>query len=280
VSGLDAVMTDDQIFDLEVRLFMEGVFERYCQDFRQYALVSVRRRLAQALVHFRCDPLSMLQHRVLREPVLFTELLGFLTVHVSELFRDPEYFRALRSQVLPHLATYPSIRVWIAGCSTGEEAYSVAILLREEGLLERALLYATDVDPQALAVGRGGIYPVERMAAFSASYQKAGGRGSLSDHYTAAYDGAAFDRGLRNRIVFSDHSLATDGVFAEVHLVSCRNVLIYFDRPLQDRALELFHKALVRAGFLGLGAKESLLYSTHAGQFSEFVAEQRIYQKR
>ena len=273
-------MTEDQIFDLEVRLFMEAVFERYCQDFRQYALVSVRRRLAQALIHFRCESLSMLQHRVLREPVLFSELLSFLTIHVSELFRDPEYFLALRTQVVPHLATYPSIRIWIAGCSTGEEAYSVAILLREEGLLERTLLYATDVDPQALAVARGGIYPIERMAGFSASYQKAGGRGSLSDHYTAAYDGAAFDRGLRNRIVFSDHSLATDGVFAEVHLVSCRNVLIYFDRPLQDRALELFEKALVRAGFLGLGAKESLRYSGHADDFNEFVADQRIYQKR
>jgi chemotaxis protein methyltransferase CheR len=273
-------MKDDEIFDLEIRLFLEAVYQRYCQDFRQYALVSVRRRLAQALIHFGCGSLSLLQHRVLREPVLFSELLGFLTVHVSELFRDPEYFRALRTQVLPHLATYPSIRVWIAGCSSGEEAYSLAILLREEGLLERALLYATDVDPRALAAGRAGIYPLERMATFTANYQRAGGHGSLADHYTAAYEGAAFDRGLRSRIVFSDHSLATDGVFAEVHLVSCRNVLIYFDRELQDRALELFHKALVRSGFLGLGAKESVLYSSHASQFSEFIADQRIYQKR
>ena len=207
-------------------------------------------------------------------------MLEYLTVQVSEMFRDPSYFRALRETVVPVLRTYPSLKIWVAGCSTGEEVYSLAILLREEGLLERTLIYATDINANALQKAEAGVYAIERVPSFTENHARSGGRGSLSEHYTAAYGRVVFDKSLRRHIVFSDHSLATDSVFAEVHLVSCRNVLIYFDRALQDRALGLFHEALCRKGFLGLGSKESLRFSSHAQTFDELVAPERIYQKK
>lgn len=268
------------LFEIELRLLVEAIYLKYQYDFRGYAPASLKRRLALALEQFGCTTLSQLQDRVLREPETFTALLGYLTVQVSEMFRDPPYFRSLREKVVPLLGTYPSLKVWVAGCSTGEEVYSLAILLREEGLLERTLIYATDINGQALQRAEAGVYDVARLATFTENHQRSGGRGSLSEHYTAAYGHAVFDKALRRHIVFSDHSLATDSVFAEVQLVSCRNVLIYFDRELQDRALGLFRDALCRKGFLGIGAKESLRFSAHADAFEEFAAEDRIYRRK
>jgi len=201
-------------------------------------------------------------------------------VPVSEMFRDPGYFRAIRERVVPILRTYPSLKVWIAGCSSGEEAYSFAILLEEEGLLERAIIYATDINPRILQLAEEGVYDIDRLAGFSESHRKSGGRSSLSDYYTARYGRAVVDKRLKRHIVFSDHSLATDSVFAEVQLVSCRNVLIYFKPELQDRAVGLFHDALCRRGFLGIGAKETLRWSAHADGFEELVRDDRIFQKR
>jgi chemotaxis protein methyltransferase CheR len=206
-------------------------------------------------------------------------LLDFLTVQVSDLFRDPLYFKALREQVVPLLRTYPSLKVWVAGCSTGEEAYSFAILLHEEGLLERSLIYATDINPDSLERAQTGRYDLDRIAGFTENHRLSGGKSSLSDYYSAAYQGAVMQKFLRDRVVFSDHSLATDSVFAEVHLISCRNVLIYFDSALQDRAIALFREALCRKGILGLGAKESLRFSAHARSFSALVPGLRIFQK-
>ena len=216
---------------------------------------------------------------MLREPELFHTLLDHLTVQVSEMFRDPSYFRAVREQVVPLLRTYPSLKLWVAGCSAGEEAYSLAILLCEEGLLQRSLLYATDINPRMLERAEAGIYPIDRIAGFTANHRESGARSSLSDYYTAAYGRAIFDKSLRERIVFSDHSLATDSVFAEVQFVSCRNVLIYFDRALQDRAVGLFRDSLCRQGFLGLGSKESLRFSGRSSAFVPFVRQEKIYQK-
>jgi len=216
----------------------------------------------------------------MHEPKIFPALLDHLTVQVSEMFRDPTHFRALREQVVPFLRTYPSLKVWVAGCSSGEEAYSLAILLREEGLLSRTLIYATDINPHTLQRAEAGIYSIDRIAAFTVNHRESGGTCSLSDYYTAAYGRAILDKSLRERIVFSDHSLATDSVFAEVHLVSCRNVLIYFNRELQDRALGLFRDSLCRRGFLGIGSKESLRFTSVAGAFQAVVARERIYQKR
>jgi len=186
----------------------------------------------------------------------------------------------LRRDVLPILATYPSLKIWIAGCSTGEEFYSMAILLEEEGLLDRAIIYATDVNEEALRKAEAGVYALNRVAGFSENYVAAGGQGSLSDWYTAAYNGVVFDRRLRRNVVFSDHSLATDGDFTETHLVLCRNVLIYFDRELQDRAIALFVQSLVPRGFLALGAKENLRISSHAAAFDPFDRHERIYRKQ
>ena len=182
--------------------------------------------------------------------------------------------------MVPLLRTYPSLKVWVAGCSSGEEAYSLAILLREEGLLERTLIYATDINPQALKLAEAGIYDLERLPAFTENHRRAGAKSSLSDYYTAAYGRAAIDKSLKKHIVFSDHSLATDSVFAEMQIVSCRNVLIYFDKALQDRALGLFAESLCRQGFLGIGSKESIRFSAQAAAFDELVPRERIYRKR
>lgn len=264
--------------DIEIRLLLEAIYRRYHYDFRSYSMASVKRRLKQALKHFDCRSFSLLQDRVLHDPEVLPELLSFLTVQVSEMFRDPSYFRALREEVIPHLRTYPSLKVWVAGCSEGEELYSLAILFREEGLEDRTLFYATDINHKALKKAEAGVFELSRIAQFTRNHQLAGGRCSLSDYYTAAYGGAIFDKRLRARTVFSDHSLVSDTVFAEMQLISCRNVLIYFDRELQDRAVGLFRDSLSRRGFLGLGAKENLRFSRHAGDFREFNRRERIYQ--
>lgn len=264
---------------IELRLLLEAIFQRYHYDFRDYSLASVKRRLVQAREHFRCESFSALQERVLHDPSMLPQLLGYLTVQVSEMFRDPGFYRALREEVIPHLRTYPSLKVWVAGCSAGEELYSLAILFREEGLEMRTIFYATDINPEALRKAEAGVYALDRVPLFTANHRAAGGKSSLSDYYTAGYGNAIFDKALRRQAVFSDHSLVSDAVFAEVHLVCCRNVLIYFDRVLQDRAVGLFKDSLVRKGFLGLGSKESLHFSKHARAFDEFVRAHRIYQK-
>jgi chemotaxis protein methyltransferase CheR len=266
--------------DIEQRLLIDAIYHRYHYDFRGYAPASLKRRLHTALVHFQCKTLSQLQDRVLHEPAVFTALLEYLTVQVSDMFRDPTYFRSLREQVVPLLRTYPSLKIWVAGCSAGEEVYSLAILLKEEGLLERSLIYATDINPHALRAAESGVFDLARVAAFTENHARSGARSSLSDYYTARYERVVFDKALRAHIVFSDHSLATDSVFAEVHFVSCRNVLIYFERDLQNRALGLFREALCHRGFLGLGSKESLRFSAQADAFDDFVADDRIYRKR
>lgn len=279
---MDAQVTTkppSSVEDIEIQLLLEAIFLRYHYDFRQYARASVKRRLTQALSHFGLPNVTALQERVLHTPDMMTRLLGFLTVQVSEMFRDPAYFRALREQVLPHLRTYPSLKVWIAGCSTGEEVYSMAILFKEEGLFDRTLFYATDINPEALRAARAGIYPLDRIRKFTENHQASGGRSSLSDYYTADYGRAVLDSSLRTNMVFSDHSLVSDAVFGEMQLISCRNVMIYFDRALQDRAVGLFNDSLGRHGFLGIGSRETLRFSRHVGLFSEFVPGEKIYRR-
>lgn len=271
---------NDPATDIELQLLIEAIYLKYHYDFRSYARASLKRRLTAAMSRFNCRTFSRLQDEILHRPEIFPDLLDFLTVPVSEMFRDPSYFRALRERVVPVLRTYPSLKVWVAGCSTGEEVYSLAILLREEGLLARTLIYATDINPHTLQKATAGVYDVARIAGFTEAHRKSGGTTSLSDYYTAAYGRAVFDKKLKEHIVFSDHSLATDSVFAEVQLVSCRNVLIYFNRELQDRAIGLFQDALCRKGFLGIGSKESLRFSAHTSSFSELAPSERIYQKR
>ena len=246
--------------DIELRLLVEAIYLKYSYDFRDYSGASQKRR-------------------VLHDPDAFMQLLQYLTIPVSEMFRDPSYFLALRQQVVPFLKTYPSLKIWIAGCSTGEEIYSMAILLKEEGLLERSIIYATDINPVSLEKAKMGVFPLDRMRAYTANYQKAGGKSSFSNYYTAAYDAALFDRKLCENVSFADHSLATDSVFSETQLVCCRNVLIYFNRTLQERALGLFHESLGHRGFLGLGSKESIDFSDYANRFEALDKTQRLYRK-
>jgi chemotaxis protein methyltransferase CheR len=265
--------------DIELRLLMEAIYLKYSYDFRDYAVTSQKRRVLHALRQLNFPTISALQEKVLHDPTMFSQLLQYLTIPVSQMFRDPTYFLALRQEVLPFLKTYPSLKIWIAGCSTGEEVYSMAIMLKEEDLLDRTIIYATDINPQSLEKARKGVFALEHLKTYTANYQKSGGKKSFSDYYTAAYDAALFDRSLIENVTFADHSLATDSVFAETHLVCCRNVLIYFNTTLQDRAFGLFHESLCHRGFLGLGSKESIDFSEFATSFGPFIKKERIFRK-
>ena len=265
--------------DIELKMLMEAIYLKYSYDFRDYTHASQKRRVLHAMREMGCATISALQERVLHQPKAFSELLQYLTIPVTEMFRDPGYYAALREQVIPVLRTYPSLKIWVAGCSTGEEVFSLAILLKEEGLLERSMIYATDINPQSLEKARKGVFPLESMRSYTQNYQLAGGRRAFSDYYTAAYNAALFDKSLCENVTFADHSLATDTVFAETQLISCRNVMIYFKKKLQERALGLFHESLCHRGFLGLGSKESIDFSSYARHFAPIVKRERIFRK-
>lgn len=269
----------EKVEDIEIRLLLEALFLKYHYDFRNYAMASVKRRLRQARQQMGLATFSAMQEQLLHDPGMVQRLLGYLTIQVSEMFRDPSYFKAIREQVVPHLRTYPSLKVWVAGCSEGEELYSLVILFREEGLEDRTIFYATDINHQALEAAEAGVYPLERVQLYTDNHRRSGGKSSLSEYYQAAYGRVSFDRTLRRNVVFSDHSLVSDAVFGEINLISCRNVMIYFDRALQDRAIGLFSDSLARKGFLGIGSKESLRFSHHSAAFADFVREEKIYQK-
>lgn len=279
MSAADDAIKESESFNFEVKLLLETIFEKYSYDFRGYAMTSVRRRVLSAMSKFDIQTVTRLQERVLHDDGFFFELLQYLTVPTSEMFRDPTYFLAVREKVVPILKTYPSIKLWIAGCSTGEEVYSFAILFKEENILDRSMIYATDINPASLKKAEQGILPLDKVKDFTLNYQKAGGKASLSDYYTADYGSILMDKNLRKNVVFADHSLATDQVFSEVQMVSCRNVLIYFEKELQDRALNLFWGSLPRKGFLGLGSKESIRFSGLNNNFTEFSKDERIYQR-
>jgi len=265
--------------DIELRMLVEAVYLKYNYDFRDYTGASQKRRVLAAMKSMNCDTVSNLQAKVMHDAGAFSQLLQFLTIPVTEMFRDPEYYLAIRQQVVPFLKTYPSLKIWVAGCSTGEEVYSLAILLHEEGLLERSLIYATDINPESLDAARRGVMPLERMRLYTENYQRAGGTRAFSDYYTAAYGGALFERALVENVTFADHSLATDSVFAETHFISCSNVMIYFNRRLQNRVLGLFHESLCHRGFLGLGSKESIDFSSYAERFEPLARRERLFRK-
>jgi chemotaxis protein methyltransferase CheR len=266
------------VTNLEIDLLIEAILNQFQYDFRLYSRSSTRRRLEQALVRFQCKSISEIQSKLLHEVDFFPKLLAYLTVNTTELFRDPSYYSSLRTNMLETLKTYPSIKIWVAGCSTGEEVYSLAILLKEFGI-KRYLIYATDINPMNLEAAKKGIYSLETIQKGSKNYLQSGGKSSLSDYYTAAYDSAQMLPSLIENVVFSDHSLATDSVFSEMHFISCRNVLIYFDRELQNRVFNLFDESLIRNGFLGLGNKESLQFSTVKDVFKVIDQENRLYKK-
>ena len=263
---------------LEIELLLEGVFRQYGFDFRSYAYASIRRRLWKHMVEAGLPTISALQERVLHDAAAMDRLLLDLSVNVTAMYRDPGFYQAFRREVVPRLRTYPFIRVWHAGCSTGEEVVSMAILLQEEGLYDRARIYATDINEAVLQQARTGIFPLERMQEYTENYIRAGGTRSFSEYYTAKYDGALFSPALLANVVFSQHDLATDRSFAEFNVVVCRNVLIYFDRTLQARVHGLFYESLATFGVLGLGSKESLRLSPYESRYEPLGAT-RLYRK-
>jgi chemotaxis protein methyltransferase CheR len=265
--------------DIETTLLLEAIFQRYGHDFRHYARASVRRRVRRIVERAGVGSVSELIPRVMRDEAFFAEILGDFSITVTEMFRDPGYYRRLRDEVIPYLRTYPYVRVWHAGCATGEEVYSMAIVMEEEGFYDRVTLYATDFNTQALRQAQEGIYPLDRMRSYTANYQAAGGTRSFSDYYHASYDSAILERSLGRNVTFADHNLATDGVFSEVHFVSCRNVLIYFDKHLQNRVLNLFYDSLVHGGILALGSKESLHFSSVEDKFQVVDPKWKLYRK-
>lgn len=260
--------------------FLNSLFHDYCHDFRHYALASLQRRVIYAMNRLRCRSLSELRTWLSGAPDRMATLLRYLTVSVTEMFRDPGYFQAVRQQVIPLLRNISAPKIWVAGCSTGEEAWSLAIILREEGLLDNSFIYATDINPFALKQAERGIFSTDKVRLYTENYQKAGGLTAFSNYYHVAYDHAVFDRSLRRRIVFTEHSLSTDSVFSETDFISCRNVLIYFNTDLQARAISLFADSLSSNGVLGLGSRESLSYSQHAEKFYSFAKAVRIYRKK
>lgn len=270
---------DGEIEALEIRLFLEGVFQRYGYDFRDYAPASLKRRVLAAAQAERAGTVSGLQEKVLHDPACFERLLLALTINVTSMFRDASFYRTFRSRVGPLLHERPHLRIWHAGCSTGEEVYSLAILLSEEGLYDRSRIYATDISAAAIAKAKRGVFPLASMQEYTANYLEAGGKGSFSDYYTARYGSVLLPSALRKNIVFAEHNLATDGSFNEFDVILCRNVMIYFNDDLRSRALKLFHESLVMSGVLGLGNKESLRFSPYEGSYEQLDAKDRLYRR-
>jgi len=270
----------NQIINIEIDLILEAIFNKYGYDFRNYSKAHVKRRLLNRLVTSNLKSISEMQHKVLREPNFFEILLRDLSINVTEMFRDPSFYKALRKEVIPVLKTYPFIKIWHAGCSTGEEVYSFAVLLKEEGLYDRAQIYATDFNHDVLDIAKKGIYPIDRIKEFTANYQAAGGTQSFSDYYMANYDSVIFDQSLKKNLVFAEHNLVTDSVFAEVNLVICRNVLIYFNKDLQNRVIDLFYDSLNNGGYLALGSKETIQFTSKADKFETINGKEKVYKRK
>ncbi|MGA8180572.1 MAG: CheR family methyltransferase [Desulfobacterales bacterium] len=273
-------MRNDEIERIEIDLLLEAVYRRYGYDFRSYARASIERRIRQFLPKSGCASASEMIPKVLNDGEFFSRLARYFSISVTEMFRDPFVYRAVRDKVIPMLRTWPHFKIWHAGCATGEEVFSLAIVLKEEGVYDRATIYATDFNDEALARGGAGVYEIDKLQEATRNYQQAGGKASFSEYYRVRYNAAIMDSALKERIVFSNHNLAADNAFGEMHLVFCRNVLIYFNRDLQDRALWLFTDSLVHGGFLCLGTKEDLQFTSVSGRYEVADHKARIYKKR
>lgn len=266
--------------DLEIDLLLEVIFRQFGYDFRDYNKAHIRRRILHRIQTLDLKSISQLQHKILHENGFIEMILRDLSINVTEMYRDPSFYLQLRKEVFPILKTYPFIKIWHAGCATGEEVYSFAIMLKEEGLYHRAQIYATDFNPLVLETARKGIYPVNRIKEYTQNYQNAGGSQSFSDYYIAKYDSVILDQSLKSNIVFAEHNLVSDSVFAEVHLIICRNVLIYFNKDLQNKVVKLFTESLIKGGFLGLGSKENLMFTEVYEKYQIVDARERIYKKK
>ncbi|MCP4220627.1 MAG: protein-glutamate O-methyltransferase CheR [bacterium] len=265
---------------IEIALLLEAVYLKYNYDFKDYSMAHLKRRIKHFIRMEGIAHISQLQHKIIYDSSVFERLLAILSINVTEMFRDPSFYNVFRRDVLPLLKSHTFIKIWHAGCASGEEVYSMAILLEEEGLFHKTQMYATDFNRHRLKIAQDGIYPAKMMKEYAENYLKAGGRNTLADYYTAKYDSVIIDPMFRQRIVFSDHNLVTDGVFGEMNVILCRNVLIYFTRKLQDHVAGLFLDSLTPYGFLCLGAKESLKFSKYTECFEIISDKERIYQKK
>ncbi len=267
-------LTDDQL-----EVIVSDVMELYGYDFSSYSRASLKRRLNRLMINDRFVSFAEFRYRINNDEKYLRRFVEEVTVNVTEMFRDVSFYRALRQEVLPILATWPLIRIWHAGCSTGEEVYSMAILLDEANILHKSLLYATDINPTVLRNVREGVFPLSQMKQYSENYILSGGKRDFSNYYTAQYNAAKFDERFSQRMVLATHNLVSDGSFNEFQLIMCRNVMIYFDKPLQDRVLKLFYESLEMLGFLALGAKETLRFSDIQKKFNPFTVKEKIYRK-
>ena len=265
--------------EIEVALLLEAIHRRYGFDFREYAPASLKRRVWRRVHAEGLDTISELQARVLHDPGCMERLLLDLSINVTTMFRDPGFYASFREKVVPLLRTYPFTRIWVAGCSTGEEVYSLAIVLDEAGLLERTRVYATDINEAVIGKARLGVFPLEKMQEYTQNYVHSGGTRAFSEYYLANYDGAVFDRRLSENTVFAQHNLVSDRAFNEFHVIVCRNVMIYFDRTLQERVFRLFHESLARFGVLALGHRETIRFSAYADRFEELDGQEKLWKK-
>lgn len=273
-------MRSKEISELEIKLLLEAVYQKYHYDFRQYSEAHIRRRIMNRLIMSGLEDIPQMLAKVLSDESFASKLLQDLSITVTEMFRDPGFYKSLRENVVPILKTYPFIKIWHAGCATGEEAYSMAIILQEEGLYNRTTIYATDFNQLALNKAKDGIFSTAMMKEYTANYQLSGGKESFSNYYTSSYDNVIMDQSLKKNIVWANHNLVTDSVFAEVNLVLCRNVLIYFDKDLQNKVQTLFYNSLINGGILCLGSKESLRFTDLYANYSELDTKQRIFKKK
>jgi chemotaxis protein methyltransferase CheR len=276
---VDVEPASEELEVIEVELLLEAVYRRYGFDFREYAHASLKRRLWRRMNVEGLSTVTQLQDKLLHDAACMERLLLDLSINVTAMFRDPSFYVAFRNEVVPALRTYPFTRIWCAGCSTGEEVYSLAIVLQEEGLYDRTRIYATDINEQVLETARSGVFPLDKMKQYTQNYIKAGGTQEFSEYYVAAYDSARFSRALTENVVFAQHNLASDRAFNEFNVIVCRNVMIYFDKVLQDRVHQLFYESLATFGVLALGHKESVSFTPFADSYDVVDAAERIYRK-
>jgi chemotaxis protein methyltransferase CheR len=276
---LSATQEKADLEAVETHLLMEGIFRHYGFDFRDYSLPSLKRRVWKRIYEEGLSTISGLQEKVLHDPSCMERLLLDLSINTTAMFRDPSFYLAFRRQVVPLLRTYPFVRIWHAGCSTGEEVYSMAILLQEEGLYDRCRIYATDINESVLQKAKDGIFPIATMQENTANYMAAGGTGTFSEYYTARYDYAIFRPSLRENVVFAQHNLVTDASFNHFNVIFCRNVLIYFNNTLQDRVQKLFLNSMEMFGILGLGKKETIRYTAVADHYDDIDRDERLYRR-
>jgi chemotaxis protein methyltransferase CheR len=275
-----AVLKQRENEDIEIQLLLEAIYLKYGYDFREYARASIRRRILRRLELSGMPSISAMQHAMLNDPAFFETLLSDFSINVTEMFRDPSFYRVLRAEIVPILRTYPFIKIWHAGCATGEEVYSMAILLQEEGLYDRTQIYATDFNDGVLQKAKDGIYAIENIKEYTVNYQKAGGTNAFVNYYTAKHEHILMNRSLKTQMVFANHNLASDHIFGEMNLILCRNVLIYFTKTLQNRVMQVLYESLCPYGFLCLGSKESLRFSQYTDHFEQVVHHEKIYKRK